>query len=580
MTMQRPVILAVDDDPSDLAALLDALARRYGGDYRVTSQLSAGAALRELARMREEGEPVALVIADQWMPEMNGIDLLARAHEIHPFAQRALLVHWGDETAAPTILRGCAFGQIENYLHKPWSPPEIHLYPPVGEFLADWTRVHGPKMELVRVVGNDPSPRSYEIRMLLERSGIPHGFYLAQSEEGRRLLERAGADGKTLPVVTLLDDRVLTDPTNEELFDALGGSDLKDRECDVAVVGGGPAGLAAAVYAASEGLRTILIEREVVGGQAGTSALIRNYLGFPRGISGAELAQRAYQQAWLFGTRFVFAREVKKLEARGDRRVLALSNGVEISARSVIIATGAAYRRLGVPAVERFVRAGVFYVVPISDVHLLSGSHVVVVGGGNSAGQGALHLAKAAKTVTLVVRGPSLEAGMSYYLVQQIRQTGNIDVRLHTEIVDGDGDRVLRRIVLSDLQDGTRETAELDALFLLIGAEPHTEWLAGAVECDERGFVLTGADLTARRDSGSAPGRLETSMPGVFAVGDVRAGSVKRVASAVGEGSVVIQYVHEYLGASGPAADQAPAAGKSRMTRRSRDRVPFGGIAR
>jgi thioredoxin reductase (NADPH) len=573
--MQRPVILAVDDDPSELAALLDDLARRYGGDYRVTSQLSANAAVRDLTRMREEGEPVALVIADQWMPEMNGIDLLARAHEIHPSAQRALLVHWGDQTAAPTILRGCAFGQIENYLHKPWSPAEINLYPLIGEFLANWTRVHGPKMEFVRVVGADPSPRSYEIRSLLERNGIPHGFYLAESEGGRRILELAGADGKTLPVVTLLDDRALIDPTNEELYDALGGSDLKDRECDVAVVGGGPAGLAAAVYAASEGLRTILIEREAVGGQAGTSSLIRNYLGFPRGISGAELAQRAYQQAWLFGTRFVFAREVKKLEARGDRRILALSNGVEISARCVIIATGAAYRRLGVPAVERFVGAGVFYVVPVSDLNVLSGSRVVITGGGNSAGQAVLHLAKAARTVTLVVRGPSLEAGMSAYLIQQIRQTPNVEVRLRTEIVDGEGDRVLERVVLSDLQSGARETVELDALFVLIGAEPHTEWLAGAVECDERGFVLTGGDLNARRASGRVPGRLETSMPGVFAVGDVRAGSVKRVASAVGEGSVAIQYVHEYLAAS-PAVDSAPASGKqARMTRRSRDRVPL-----
>ncbi len=574
MTMQRPVILAVDDDPSELAALLDDLARRYGGDYRVASQLSANAAVRDLTRMREEGEPVALVIADQWMPEMNGIDLLARAHEIHPSAQRALLVHWGDQTAAPTILRACAFGQIENYLHKPWSPAEINLYPLIGEFLANWTRVHGPRMEFVRVVGTDPSPRSYEIRSLLERNGIPHGFYLAESEGGRRILESAGADGKALPVVMLLDDRVLIDPTNEELFDALGGSDLKNRECDVAVVGGGPAGLAAAVYAASEGLRTILIEREAVGGQAGTSALIRNYLGFPRGISGAELAQRAYQQAWLFGTRFVFAREVKKLEARGDRRVLALSNGLEISALCVIIATGAAYRRLGVPGVERFVRAGVFYVVPVSDVNVLGGSRVVVTGGGNSAGQAVLHLAKVAKAVTLVVRGPSLEAGMSAYLIQQIRQTPNVEVRLRTEIVDGDGDRVLRRLVLSDLQSETRETVALDALFVLIGAEPHTEWLAGAVECDERGFVLTGADV-----SGRASGRLETSMPGVFAVGDVRAGSVKRVASAVGEGSVAIQYVHEYLAASA-AADRSSAGGKrARMTRRSRDRVPISHVS-
>jgi thioredoxin reductase (NADPH) len=580
---QRPVILAVDDEPSELAALLDALARRYGSDYRVVSQLSGDAALRELARMREEGEPVALVIADQWMPEMNGIDLLARAHEIHPSAQRALLVHWGDQTAAPTILRGCAFGQIENYLHKPWSPAEIHLYPLVGEFLADWTRVHGPKMELVRVVGEDPSPRSHEIRSLLERSGIPHGFYVAESVEGRRILEQARVDGKTLPVVTLLDDRVLVDPTNEEISDSLGASNLKDRECDLAVVGGGPAGLAAAVYGASEGLRTIVIEREAVGGQAGTSALIRNYLGFPRGISGAELAQRAYQQAWLFGARFVFARDVTKLEARGNRRILVLSNGVEISARSVIIATGARYRRIGVPSVERFVGAGVFYVVPISDIRVLSGTRVVVAGGGNAAGQAVLHAAKAAKTVTLVVRGPSLEAGMSDYLVRQIRQTPNVEVRLRTEIVDGDGDRVLERIVLSDLETGARETLELDALFVLIGAQPHTDWLAGVVERDDRGFVRTGADLNVRRASRGSlvPSRLETSMAGVFAVGDVRAGSVKRVASAVGEGSIAVQYVHEYLDASGAALDRASAARRPRrMTTQSRDIVPLGLVGR
>jgi thioredoxin reductase (NADPH) len=560
--MQRPVILVVDDEPSELASLLDALARRFGGDYRVASQLSAGAALRELARMREEGEAVALVIADQWMPEMNGIELLGRAHEIHPSAQRALLVHWGDQSATPTILQGCAFGQIENYLHKPWSPAEIHLYPLVGEFLADWTRAHGPTMEIVRVVGADPSPRSHEIRSLLERSGVPHGFYLVESDGGRRILERAGVDGSTLPVVTLLDGRALVDPTNEEISDSLGGSNLEDRDCDLAVVGGGPAGLAAAVYAASEGLRTIVIEGEAVGGQAGTSSLIRNYLGFPRGISGAELAQRAYQQAWLFGTKFVFAREVTRLEARGERRVVVLSNGIEISARSVIIATGATYRRIDVPRLERFVNAGVFYVVP-GDTRPLAGSRLVVAGGGNSAGQAAIHLAKAAKTVTLVVRGPSLEAGMSDYLVQQIRQKPNVDVRLRTEIVDGDGARGLESVVLSDVETGTREALGLNALFVLIGAQPRTDWLAGVVERDERGFIRTGADLNTPQAPGSfVPTRLETSMAGVFAVGDVRAGSIKRVASAVGEGAVAVQYVHEYLAAAGEAVERASAAGR------------------
>ncbi len=559
--LQRPVILVVDDAPTDLAALLDALARRYGGDYRVVSHLSPKAALDDLRKFQAAGEPVALLIADQWMPEMNGIELLSRAHEIHPAAQRALLVHWGDQTATATILQGCAFGRIENYLHKPWSPPEIYLYPLVGEFLADWTRVHGPTMELVRVVGADPSPRAHEIRTLLERNGVPHGFYAADSDGGREILERAGLDGSKLPVLILSDGRTLVDPSNEEIFDSIGGSNLEDRTCDLAIVGGGPAGLAAAVYGASEGLATLVIEREAVGGQAGTSSLIRNYLGFPRGISGAELAQRAYQQAWLFGAKFVFAREVSKLEARGPSRVLTLSNGIEITARAVIIATGATYRRIDVPNLERFVGAGVFYIVP-GETRGLAGGRYVVAGGGNAAGQAALHLSKVAKT-TLAVRGESLEAGMSDYLVQQIRQQPNLDVRLRTEIVDGQGERSLERVVLRDASTGARETVELDALFVLIGATPHTQWLAGSLQRDRKGFIVTGADVQPETQNAAVtrPGRFETSMPGVFAVGDVRAGSGKRVAAAVGEGSGVVQYVHEYLVAAGASIDRGGLVG-------------------
>jgi len=560
--LQRPVILVVDDTPTDLAALLDALARRYGGDYRVVSHLSPKAALDDLRRIQADGEAVALVIADQWMPEMNGIELLSRAHQIHPTAQRALLVHWGDQTATPTILQGCAFGQIENYLHKPWAPAEIYLYPLVGEFLAEWTRAHGPTMELVRVVGTDPSPRSHEVRTFLERNGIPHGFYLVDSDAGRQILERAGVDGSKLPVLTLSDGRVLVDPTNEEISDSLGGSNLEDRTCDLAIVGGGPAGLAAAVYSASEGLVTVVIEREAVGGQAGTSSLIRNYLGFPRGISGAELAQRAYQQAWLFGTKFVFAREVTKLEARGQSRVITLSNGIEITARAVIIATGATYRRLEVPSLERFVGAGVFYVVP-GDTRALSGRSFCVAGGGNSAGQAVMHLSKVAKKVTLVVRSATLEAGMSDYLVQLIRQQPNVEVRLQTEIVGGEGGRSLERVELLNVASGARDTVELDSLFVLIGAVPHTQWLAGTLQRDPKGFIVTGADLRPRTESSAPgrPGRFETSMPGVFAVGDVRAGSVKRVAAAVGEGAVAVPYVHEYLAAAGAPLDRGGIVG-------------------
>jgi thioredoxin reductase (NADPH) len=548
----RPVILIIDDEPVEMAALLDAVARRFGGDYRVVSHLSANAALDDLRRLRAESESVALIIADHWMPEINGLEFLGRAHEIHPTAQRALLVDWGDRTAAPAILEGCAFGQLENYLQKPWSPPEIHLYPQIGEFLADWTRAHGPRMELVRVVGEDPSPRSHEIRTLLERNGIPHGFYLAESDAGQRILARAGVDGSRLPVVSLLDDRVLVAPSNEEIADSLGGSNPNDRTCDLAIVGGGPAGLAAAVYGASEGLATIVIEREAIGGQAGMSTLIRNYLGFPRGISGADLAQRAYQQAWLFGAKYVFAREASRLEARGADRIVTLSNGIQITARAVIIATGATYRRLEVPRLERFVGAGVFYYV-LGDSDPLRNKNIFVAGGGNAAGQAVIHLSKAARKVTLVARGSSLEAGMSDYLVQQIRQESNVEVRLQTEIVDGDGEGSLERIVLADRASGTQETAALDALFVLIGAVPHTDWLAGAVERDKKGFILTGADVRRMRGAGSPEPPLEpleTSMAGVFAVGDVRAGSVKRVASAVGEGAIAVQHVHTYLAAA------------------------------
>jgi thioredoxin reductase (NADPH) len=558
--LTRPVIMVVDDEPEDLSALLNALARRYGADYRVASHLSVRSALEELRKIKDEGEQVALVIADQWMPESTGAELLGRVHELHPAAQRALLVAWGDKTATPTILQGCAFGQLDNYLHKPWSPPEVHLYPAIGAFLAQWTHEHVRRMELLRVVGQRPSPRAHEITEFLERTGIPHGFYDADSEEGKRLLEQRALDPARLPVVVLLDGHALVDPTNAEISDALGASDLEERTCDIAIVGAGPAGLAAAVYAASEGLATIVIEREAVGGQAGASSLIRNYLGFPAGISGSELAQRAYEQAWLFGAKYVFAREVASLSARGPERILKLSNGIEITARAVVIASGANYLRLNVPGLERFVGAGVFYTT-LGDTRVLQGKAVLVVGGGNAAGQAVRHLSKNARKVTLVVRGESLEKGMSDYLIRDIRQRPNVEVRLLTEVVDGAGAAALEQVELLNLSDRSRETINVDAMFALIGARPQTEWLAGALERDSHGFIRTGADLA--RDDRSwtlqrEPMRLETSMPGVFAAGDVRMGSTKRVASAVGEGAVAVQYVHQYLAAlGGPADDRA-----------------------
>lgn len=567
----RPVILLVDDDSDSLEQLRQALDRRYGSDYRVIAQASARRALEQLERCQRSDEGVALVIADQWMDEMPGIDVLRKAHELHPDAQRALLVHWGDRRAQPTIIEGCAFGQIENYLQKPWHPAEIYLYPQVGDLLAAWTRAHGPRMELVRVVGEHPSPRVHEIRELLARSGIPHGFYPLHTETGARLLERAGLDGSRLPVLILLDGHALVCPSNEELADALGASDLERRSADLAIVGGGPAGLAAAVYAASEGLSTLVIEREAIGGQAGTSSLIRNYLGFPGGISGSDLAQRAYQQAWLSGAKFVFARAAVRLRASGCERILTLSDGREITARAVLIASGADYRRLGVPALERFKGTGVFYTAlsfeTPSDARLMKDKTVMVVGAGNSAGQAVVHLAKNARRVLLVCRGQGLEANMSDYLVRDITRRPNVELRFRTEVVDGSGDLTLRSVVLSRRDTGERETVQVDALFVLIGSEPRTDWLDGALERNPQGFIVTGRELSLAHVGWGLerpPLPLETSMPGVFAVGDARLGSVKRVASAVGEGAVAVRYIHEYLAAcvelpERPAETLAPA---------------------
>jgi len=547
----KPVIFVVDDDRESLTSLVDALTRRFGADYRVGFNQSPLAALEDLERIRAGGESVALIIADQWMPEVRGDELLGRAHEIHPAAQRALLVDWGDRSAAPAILEGCAFGQLENYLRRPWFPPEVHLYPAIGQFLTDWTRAHGhgPRMELVRVIGDDPSRRTHDVREFLDRSGIPHGFAAAGSEAGRAALEEVGLDGSRLPIVVLLDGRALVDPSNAEISDALGATNLEERECDLAIVGAGPAGLAAAVYAASEGLVTIAVEREAVGGQAGTSSLIRNYLGFPRGISGGELAQRAYEQAWLFGTRFVLAREGLRLRAAGQSRILTISDGIEITARAVILATGARYRRLDVPGAEQLTGSGIFYATP-GDARALRGRDIFVAGGGNAAGQAVVFLSGGARRVTLLVRGDSLGKGMSDYLIQHILRIPNVEVRLRTRVVGVAGEHSLESLTLKDEASAQTETLGAAALFVLIGADPHTEWLAGTLQRDPHGFILTGPGVRRKEalwNLDRPPTRLETSIPGVYAAGDVRHGSIKRVASAVGEGAVAVQYVHEYL---------------------------------
>lgn len=543
---ERPAIVVVDDEPAALASMLDALTRRFGTDYRVAPYLSAAAALDAVGAMKKEGAEIALVIADQWMPEMTGIEFLDRVRAIEPAPKRALLVAWGDQTASPTILQGCALGQLDNYLYKPWMPAEIHLYPFVSEFLAEWTQVNRPGMELIHLIGDEHSARSHEVGELLNRNGLPYGFHAADSTEARRLSEERGVNISVLPVVLLLDGTALIDPTDAQIMDAI-GEDPHELACDVAVIGSGPAGLTCAVYAGSEGLRTLVTERYVIGGQAGASSLIRNYLGFPRGISGAELTQRAYQQAWLFGAKFVFAREVTRIAGDGAKKVLTLSDGRVITSTAAIIATGAKYRRLDAPGVERFVGRSIFYTT-FGGTRLAGGFDAAVVGGGNSAGQAAFHLARYARRVTLIVRADSLESGMSDYLVQQIRHAANIEVRLGAEVAGAEGEELLERLTIRDRASNSIDTIPMSLLFVLIGSSPNTDWLAGTIQCDRKGFILTGRDVDSQNwPLRRTPMSFETSMPGVFAAGDVRLGSMKRVASAVGEAAGAVQNVHQYL---------------------------------
>jgi thioredoxin reductase (NADPH) len=542
----RPYIMILDDEPAALTAMLDALARRFGGDFQVVSHLQVSTAMAELEKIKQNGDQVALIVADQWMPDMTGVEFLQGAHIVHPGAQRALLVAWGDKEASSIILQACSFGQMENYILKPWFPPEVHLYPLVQEFLSDWVRENRPMMELVRIIDRDPSPspRAIELTLFFERNGIPCGLYPGDSPAGKEYIKQAGEDGSRLPIVITFDGRCMINPSNADLADEFGLSALRDTNCDLAIVGAGPAGLSAGVYAASEGLTTIFVERDVVGGQAGSSSLIRNYLGFPRGISGGELTRRAYQQAWLFGAKYVLARAATGLRASGFDRILTLDDRTRVSARAVLIATGANYRRLNIPSLERFTGAGIYYVTGGMG-RMFRDKDVFVAGAGNSAGQAVSYFSKFARKVTLLVRGESLEKRMSDYLIQEISRLPNVEIRLQCEAIDGNGQTRLEEIVVKSYPTGKTETFPLAALFVMIGALPHTEWLSNFVQRDKHGFIRTGSDLN--QTSGRPPLRFETSVPGVFAAGDVRHASVKRVASAVGEGSVALHFIHEYL---------------------------------
>jgi thioredoxin reductase (NADPH) len=545
--MAQQVLLAVDNGAEILAALERDLSRRFAADYRIVTAETPEVALGEL----DVGDQIAVVIAGQWLTDITGIEFLSACHQLHPAAKRLLLITYGDFLGGRAAVRAMALGQVDHYVNKPWGNPEVDLYPTVSELLSQRSRtavVAGSQPEVVRIVGPRWSARSHQLRDLLTRNNIPHGFYDVGKPEGRGLLEQAGVAHVEQPVVLLFDGRVLIDPPIEQIAEVLGVQTRAESTLyDLTVVGGGPAGLTAAMYAASEGLKTLLLEPEAIGGQAGTTSLIRNYLGFPRGISGRELASRAMEQALVMGAELVFVQSAVGLEVSGWERLLSLADGSQARSRAVVIATGVTYRRLDVPGIAELLGAGVFYGAAVTEAAAMEGQRAFVVGGANSAGQAAVHLARFASQVTLLVRGPSLSERMSAYLINELERAPNISVWLNTTVDGAHGHGRLEAIAVRDLATGRERTAPADGLFVLIGADPHSDWLAGTVERDPQGFLLTGLDV-GHWPLDRPPLPQETSAPGVFAAGDVRHGSVKRVASAVGEGVSAVQQVHSYLG--------------------------------
>jgi thioredoxin reductase (NADPH) len=552
--MSQPVLYLIDDDAGVVQALRDDLSRRFGQDFRVIGESSAAAGLATLRELADQHEPVALLIVDHNMSEMPGVDVLARAHELHPLAKRVLLVERDYSVRSP-IVQAMTLGQADYHITKPWML-EQDLYRAVSEFLAEWAKDQEAGFDLFHVIGRLQGRGTSELRELLTRFNVPFHFDAADSEEGRHLLEKRGLYASRLPVMIRHDDYTMVEPTAAQIIEAVGGSICNDvDECDVVIVGAGPAGLTAAVYAASEGLQTVVLEETVSGGQAGSSPMIRNYPGFPHGISGRELTRRACEQAWMFGAHMVFSQPTVGVAGRGRKRVVHLAGGHQIAARAVIVAPGIAWRRLGVPRLEALVGSGVFYGAAGSETRAMEGRDVFVVGAGNSAGQTALHLARHARQVTMLVRGDSLARSMSDYLIREIEATHNVTVCLHTEVTDGHGTDHLDALTLHDTRHDRAEQVPAAALFVLIGGEPRTQWLPEAIQLDY-GYILTGRDVAA---DGSHPSRwpldraplpLETSMPGVFAAGDARYRSIKRVASAVGEGATAVRLAYEYLAAS------------------------------
>ncbi|HET9667384.1 MAG TPA: FAD-dependent oxidoreductase [Desertimonas sp.] len=562
-SVAKPVLVVVDEDPDVLGTTEQALGDRYGRDYCVEGFHSATVALERLDHLAATQQQVALVLSSQWLTGMTGDELLKAVHRLHPHARRALLIAWqelGDVPTGRAVSSAIATGRIDHYVIRPFRPPDESFHHAISSFLLEWSEAMRVAPHTIHVIGASWSGRAYELREALGRCALPHTFTLADSAEGRAVMAAAGESAE-LPLVCFPDGTMLSNPTNIEVASASRAAVTpKYSEFDVVIVGAGPAGLSAAVYAASEGFRTLVVDQGGIGGQAGSSSLIRNYLGFPRGLSGGRLAQQAYEQAWILGAQFAFMQQVIDLGRDDAGLFVTLTDSGVVRARAVILATGVRYRRLGIPELEALNGAGVYYGGPASEAAAMSGREVFVVGGANSAGQAALHLASYARRVTVLVRATSLDVGMSAYLVRQVEAASNIDIRLQTEVIGGGGDGVLEHLVLRDAARRVEGAVPADGLFVMIGAQPHTEWLPATVRRDEHGFVLTGAAAAVDWTLERPPLAVETSAPGVFAVGDVRRGSVKRVASAVGEGSIAIQLLHDMLSADATTPIGRPTA--------------------
>jgi thioredoxin reductase (NADPH) len=553
--MAKPVLMTVDDDAEVLRAVERDLRSRYAERYRVMRADSGASALQALNGLKKRNEAVGLLLADQRMPEMSGVEFISKAIDLYPEARRVLLTAYADTDAA---IQAINQARIHHYLLKPWDPPEQQLYPVLDDLLEDWQASFRPAFDGVRVLGHRWSARSYTVRDFLARNQVPYHWLdvetAVNNAETRLAIETAGGEAAKLPVVLFADGSFLPDPTTTEIAARLG---LRTRAetsfYDLVIVGGGPAGLAAAVYGASEGLKTVMVEREAPGGQAGMSSRIENYLGFPSGVSGADLARRAVAQAKRFGVEILAPQEVKKLRVEAGSKIVTLSDSTEIGAKAMLIATGVAYRKLDVPGMDRVYGAGVYYGAALTEAVGCKGEDVYIVGGANSAGQAAVFFAQHARRVVMLVRGKSLQAGMSQYLVDQILQTGNIQVEMNSAVVEVFGEQHLESIAIHCAASGETTKVKANSLFIFIGAMPGTEWLAGVLERDEKGFLLSGPDLMRdgkppknwplERD----PWLLESSVPGIFVAGDVRYRSVKRVASGVGEGANAVQFVHHYL---------------------------------